>query len=97
MGERRAGSDNMKFELIITTPCRRSDATDNVMRLPFVKAKNGRDRFHLGDIEVSTIDEIMQLFEAMSKDGLSDEIVIGTGRPNEGVPYIEIYNGYREF
>ena len=94
MGERRTGSDNMKFELTITSE---DDRLNKVLELPFFKRKGEGCKwvFYLGEVDVTTIDEIIQLLNAMDDDGIRQEIVIGRN-DRESVPYIEIYNDYRE-
>lgn len=85
----------MKFRLTITTP---RDGLDKIYELPFVTNKSeddGKFLYNIGDADISTIDEIIQLLNAMDEIGIRQEIVIG--RHNRQSPlYIEIYNDYRE-
>ena len=84
----------MKFELTITSE---TDRLNKVLELPFFKRKGEGYKwgFYLGEVDVTTIDEIIQLLNAMDDDGIWQEIVIGRN-DRESVPYIEIYNDYRE-
>lgn len=100
MGERRTGSDNMKFELTITNAWlnERFDKSNSepFSSLPFVTIDENKNVNRIGYAEVNTIDELMQILDAMKESGNRQEIVIGRYNDKRFLPYIEIYNDYRE-
>ena len=83
----------MKFELTITNPYQarwfgRSNS-ELVSSLPFVTIDEDKSKDRIGYAEINTIDDLMQLL-----DVIDVEIVIG--KPSKSMPYIEIYNDFRE-
>ena len=95
MGERRTGSDNMIFELTITNPYRAEwfgkSNTEQFASLPFVTIAEDKNKDRIGYAEINTIEELMQLL-----DVADEEVIIGKPNVGRGLPYIEIYNDYRE-
>ena len=85
----------MKFELTITNPYRaewfgRSN-TEQFSSLSFVTIDEDKRKDRIGYAEINTIEELIQLL-----DVADEEVIIGKPKRGRGLPYIEIYNDYRE-